>query len=121
MSPASTPWDSWRYFNNWGGLTNFVANLQLTDNPSSTDYPSIGTVCTVLQGGYWIYQGQTFGFWLPQRMPFQDTDGKYGVQNLALQNIIAERPAAAGGSARIDADQCQLLPLQPPSSTRWMI
>ena len=73
VSPSSTPWDSWRYFST---SSNTVACLPLTDYPSVSDCASIGTVCTMLEGGN---QGQAFGFLLPQRGPFQDTDGKYGV------------------------------------------
>jgi len=88
-----TDWDSWRYFNNWSGLPNFIANLQLNDNPTGNDADSIGTVASILQGGW---QGQAFGFWLPQRGAFQNADTLYGVKNITLQHITVTGPVLVG-------------------------
>ena len=55
--------DSWRFFSSTTGTPGALASLPLTDNPSSANYPAIGTVET--WSGYNI--GAGWGLWLPER------------------------------------------------------
>jgi len=84
-------WDGWRYFTYW--LPQMECYLQLTDNPQGTDCDNIGTVCSIYNN---CGANQGFGYWVPERGPYLAGDGKYGVNNLTIQDVLLKAHLAMG-------------------------